>query len=68
MSTKQEGLVKSINGICYEEFSQILKVKYFIAVQRFFLLSNKTLLEVAKSFYFFLVFLSTRYGATPVIR
>ena len=44
-----------MNGICYEEFSQSLRVIYFMAVQIFFLLS-KTLQEIASSLYLFLVF------------
>ena len=32
MSTKEKGYVGSINGICYGELRQGLKVKYFMAV------------------------------------
>ena len=32
MSTKEVRYVGSINGICYEELSQSLKVKYFMVV------------------------------------
>ena len=54
MSSKEEWYVRSINCTCYEELSQSLKVKYFMAVQSFLLLS-KTLQEVENSLYFFLV-------------
>ena len=54
MSTKKDGYVRSINCTGYEELSQILKDKYFMAVQSFSLLS-KTLQEVGNSLYFFLV-------------
>ena len=54
MSTKKDGYVRSINCTGYEELSQSLKVKYFMAVQSFSLLS-KTLQEVGNSLYFFLV-------------
>ena len=48
------GVRRSINCTCYEELSQSLKAKYFMAVQSFSLLS-KTLQEVGNSLYFFLV-------------
>ena len=40
MSPKEEGYVRSINCTGYEELSQSLKVKYFMAVQSFPLLSK----------------------------
>ena len=55
MSPKEEGYVRSINCTGYEELSQSLKVKYFMAVQSFFSLLSKTLQEVGNSLYFFLV-------------
>ena len=40
MSPKEEGYVRSINCTGYEELSQSLKVKYFMAVQSFSLAQN----------------------------
>ena len=43
MSTIEEGYVRSVNGICCVEFSQSLKIKYFMNVEQ----------NVAKSFELF---------------
>ena len=48
--------------------SQSLKVKFFYGCSKTFFAVSNTLQEVASSFYFFIDFLSTRYGATQVIR
>ena len=67
MPTEENGYGRSINGICYVEFRQSLKVKYLWLFKGFSLL-RKTLEGVASSFHFFSLFHWRRYSTTPVVR